>query len=487
MNHWLSTISRMHALAPEYRHTTWLFLKLLALIYFAAFASLVAQINGLVGPHGVLPYETRLADLYHQLGPEAFWRIPTLFWINAGDGALLAATLLGCFSAVLLLLGIKPRLNLILLFVVYLSLYHAGQLFLNFQWDYLLLETGFLAIFLVGGPTPLLIFLFHWLLFRLRFLSGISKVLSEDPSWANFSTLQYYFETQPLPHLGAWYAHQLPHWLLTTGTGFVFFAELIVPFFIFLGRRLRITAAVITIALQLMIIATSNHNFVNLLTILLCLFLLDDKIVDRILPARLRNKLDVAPATAPSPIKRGATVITALLIFAGSLPLIANVVFGIVSPTAMRVSNAIRPYGIGNIYHIFPTMQTERQELIIQGSMDGQHWENFEFKYKPQRLDKRPAFIVPHQPRLDWMVWFVPPQYGLQMFWFDQLMQRLAKGDKTVQSLFAKVPFQGAAPRYMRVLAYRYHFTTDEEFDLTGHYWKRELLGEFPNTPPRYP
>ncbi len=113
----------------------------------------------------------------------------------------------------------------------------AGQIFLNFQWDYLLLEAGFLAIFLVGNPIHLTILLFHWLLFRVRFLSGISKILSDDPAWRNWTTLNYYFETQPLPHIGGWVAHQLPEKVLQAGVGFAFFSELIVPFFIFLPRR----------------------------------------------------------------------------------------------------------------------------------------------------------------------------------------------------------------------------------------------------------
>ena len=109
-------------------------------------------------------------------------------------------------------------------------------------------------------------------------------------SWRDFSALKFYFETQPLPHVGAWYAHQLAPWLLKAGVGFTFFAELIVPFFIFLPRPLRVVAAGTTILAQLLIIATSNHNFINLLTILLCLFVLDDRIVARMLPARIRDR-----------------------------------------------------------------------------------------------------------------------------------------------------------------------------------------------------
>jgi len=148
--------------------------------------------------------------------------------------------------------------------------------FFNFQWDFLLLEAGFLAIFLPYG-SPFILFLLHWVLFRLRFLSGLSKLLSGDESWANFTALKYYFETQPLPHIGAWYAHQLPEWLLRAGVGWTFFVELLVPFLMFLPRQPRLFAAWTTIVMQVLILLTSNHNFFNLLTIVLCLLLFDDR------------------------------------------------------------------------------------------------------------------------------------------------------------------------------------------------------------------
>ena len=134
-----------------------------------------------------------------------------------------SVTILGCVFAVLLFLGRWQRGSLIALFILYLSLYHAGQTFLNFQWDTLLLECGFLAIFLVGGASNLLIFLFHFLLFRLRFMSGVSKLSSGDASWSNFTALNYYVETQPLPHVGSWYFQQLPEWMLRAGTGLLFY------------------------------------------------------------------------------------------------------------------------------------------------------------------------------------------------------------------------------------------------------------------------
>ncbi|MEJ2322282.1 MAG: lipase maturation factor family protein, partial [Gammaproteobacteria bacterium] len=242
---------------PDQQLTGWLFLKLLALIYFAAFFSLSVQINGLAGPGGILPFAELLQNAEQSLGtPSAWLRLPTLFWIDAGDTALQGATMLGMLFSMMLFFNWRPVLSLVLLFVLYLSLFHAGQIFLSFQWDFLLMETGLLAIFIVKGPSRLMIFMFHWLLFRLRFLSGASKLLSGDPSWSGMTALDYYFETQPLPHAGAWYAHQLPEWVLHAGVGVTFFAELVVPFFIFLPRRFRLFAAGFTIAIQLLIIAT---------------------------------------------------------------------------------------------------------------------------------------------------------------------------------------------------------------------------------------
>jgi hypothetical protein len=252
----------------QYQQVSWLFLRLLALVYLSAFLSLYVQIDGLAGPGGLLPFGHFLDHVQEQKGWLAYLRLPNIFWINSSTLMLESVALAGVFFSILLFLGRLERLSLVVLFAAYLSLFHAGQTFLNFQWDYLLLETGFLSIFLVGGPSRLVLFLFHWLLFRLRFLSGLSKLQSEDQSWSGLNALRYYFETQPLPHIGAWYAHQLPEWALRFGTGFTLFAELIVPFLMFLPRPFRIAAAFITIALQFVIIATSNHNFFNLLTIL---------------------------------------------------------------------------------------------------------------------------------------------------------------------------------------------------------------------------
>lgn len=480
---------------PDFQLTSWLFIKLLALIYFAAFLSLYSQITGLVGSDGILPFADLLDRAEQQLGSTAWWYLPNVFWINSSDLALQAATLLGCFFSILVLIGRSPRLSLLALFVLYLSLYHAGQIFLNFQWDYLLLETGFLSLFLLNGPNRLLILLFHWLLFRLRFLSGLSKLLSGDPSWAGLATLNSYFETQPLPHAGAWYAHQLPGWLLQSGTALVLFIELVVPFFIFLPRRFRLVAAFLTILIQLLIIATSNHNYINLLTILLCLFLLDDRIVRKLVPVFLqpRSLRDSGGSSgtgdqAPGVLSRLSLGVAATVIFTVSLASIYTMISRNPLPATLQpLAYIAHGFGVGNAYHVFPTMQTERHEIEVEGSHDGQEWQVYEFKYKPGVLNREPRFIVPHQPRLDWMIWFVPTRQPEVSLWFDSFMRRLWQGEKTVLDLLAHNPFAEKPPRYLRALVYRYHFTDWQERERTGNWWKRELMGEFPYVPPRSP
>jgi len=482
-------LKRLFIIEQDYNLTGWLFLRLLALIYAAAFLSLAVQIEGLVGPNGILPFSEQLSLQFNHFGAAAWFITPTIFWFNSSDVALFGVTMMGLLFSFSLLLGRFERISLIALFILYLSLFHAGQVFLNFQWDTLLLESGFLAIFLVGGVNRLSLLMFHWLLFRLRFESGLSKIISGDPSWSNLKTLNYYFETQPLPHFGSWYAHQLPQWLHTTGTGAVLVAELLVPFFIFLPRPFRIAAAVITIAIQLLIIATSNHNFVNLLTILLCLFLLDDQIVQRFIPTGIRKRVATGTGMLLSRSHRVVQGTVSFLILTVSLLIFLKMFIGVPLHSSLQQYVQLgNRYGIGHIYHIFPNMQTERHELQIEGSYDSVIWLPYQFNYKPQSLDERPMIHIPHDPRLDWMIWFVPPQSEMMLTWFNRFVAQLAKNEPKVTSLLRENPFEGKAPpQYIRVLVYRYRYTTWYERAESGNWWKREYLGQFPYLKPRNP
>ena len=481
------TASRRNLLlagAPEYRLVAWLFLRLLALIYLAAFASLSVQILALAGAQGILPIAEQLESLAEQWGPLRFLAYPSLFWVASGDWALLAAAYAGCTLSLLLLAGWRERPVLILLYSLYLSLYHAGQIFTNFQWDYLLLEAGFLSIFLPGG-SRLLVWLFRWLLFRLRFLSGISKLLSGDPGWSGLVALNTYFETQPLPHLGAWYAHQLPDWLLRLGTGATLVVEILVPFLMFFPRRWRFLAAWLTILWQVLIILTSNHNFFNLLTIALCLFLFDDQAVSLVLPKSWRDRGEASRLLPEHPGRRVAiaALAAALAIVPASLVSSAEMILrGREIPRLGTWTDWVDQYRIANRYHVFPKIETWRIQIQIEGSLNGREWRPYRFRFRPEDPAEAPAFVVPHQPRLDWMLWFVPMS-PLFMDWFERFLRRLLEGSPAVVGQLADAPFGDRAPRMLRVSLYRYRFSSPEERAQTGDWWRREYLGPFVHMP----
>src|SRR5438132_2138704 len=290
---------------PQFFVSRWLFLRLLGLVYLAAFISLWAQVGGLIGSHGILPGADYLTAVGQATGSERYYLVPTLCWLDSTDqfqGGLCAG---GAALAALLILGVAPVPVLLLLWAFYLSLTVAGQGFLSYQWDVLLLETGFLAVWFAppqlwprrGSETPparAILWLLRWLLFRLVFGSGVVKLLSGDESWRSLRALHYHYETQPLPVWTSWYMHQLPGWFQQLSVLFTFALELLVPLLIFGPRRCRHVACGGIVALQLLIAATGNYGFFNLLTLVLCLPLLEDDFF----PTRLRAML--APAAGPA-------------------------------------------------------------------------------------------------------------------------------------------------------------------------------------------
>jgi hypothetical protein len=466
---------------PGYRLVSVLFLRLLGLFYLIAFISLGSQVQGLVGSQGIIPIADLLSDFATRSGIERYFQIPTLFWLNAGDATLNLAVIVGCAAAVLILLQRWTRPALIAAYLLYLSFYHACQPFLHFQWDGLLLEAGFLAIFLTPN-SRLVILLFRWLLFKLRFMSGLAKLSYNDPAWSGLTALNSYFEVQPLPGPLAWYAHHLPEWLLRVGTAGTLVVELLVPFMMFLSRPWRFAAAWLTILWQVLIILTSNHNWFNFLTIALCLFLFDDRALQRVLPGGIWKRLDWPTLSTPRGgfLSRGALGVLAGLIMVVSTVQFWDLITHRGDPDTLvgKLVSYAETYRIANKYHVFPTMTTRRIELEIEGSLDGREWRPYHFRYKPQALDKQPQLVIPHQPRLDWQMWFVTlhPKY---MPWFESFLYALLDNSPTVTALLQDNPFPDEAPRYIRVLAWQYHFTDAAERATTGNWWRREPLGPF--------
>jgi predicted DCC family thiol-disulfide oxidoreductase YuxK len=285
-----------------YHVTSWLFLRLLGAIYLMAFASFGVQASGLIGSRGILPAGEFLGAVHESLGAAAYWNVPTLLWLNGSDASLRTVWIVGVGLSLLLLLGVNARTIRLVLFALYLSLDTAGQIFMSYQWDALLLEAGFLAVFL--GSEVVIVKLFRWLLCRLMFLSGAVKLLSRDPSWRHLTAFPVHYQTQPLPTSLAWHFYQLPGWFHPISVGFVFFVELVVPLFVLAPRRIRLFAGLAIAFLQLMIFLTGNYAFFNPLTIALCLFVLDDAALDHVLPKRLLARITSYTHSGGRPVWR---------------------------------------------------------------------------------------------------------------------------------------------------------------------------------------
>ena len=456
--------------------TQWLFLRALALVYALAFGSLAFQVTGLYGERGVLPITRFLESLARTDSALRFLAVPSVLWLGADDMTLVGLCFAGVvLSALLLLTGFArgkfERLILALLFVLYLSFASTGQEFLSFQWDSLLLETGFLAIFL--GRNRIVPWLFRWLVFRLFFLSGAVKLLSGDPTWRNFSALAFHWQTQPLPTVLAWYADKLPSGFQHFATAATLGIELAIPFLAFSPRRWRIAGACWLIGLEVLIAATGNYAFFNLLAIALCLFLFDDRALARFVPSQNRETLAERPSGRVLPWAVAAAVMILsvshlLETFRGRLP-------GPLS-AALRYT---APLQIVNTYGLFAVMTTQRNEIVLEGSPDGEHWIPYEFRYKPGDVTRAPRWVAPHQPRLDWQMWFAALDTYESNPWFTNLALRLLEGSPEAAGLLAYNPFPSQPPRYIRAMTYEYTFTSRQTRASTGAWWKREPRGQY--------
>jgi len=462
---------------PRFDLVAWLFLRAMGLIYLAAFVSFGAQALGLIGSHGILPLAAFTEGVRGQLGSASYWRLPMLFWLNQSDFAIQATCWAGAALSLLLTLDVLPRLSLFLLYALYLSLFYAGQTFMGFQWDVLLLESGFLAFFLSIATRPG-IWLLRLFLFRFMFLSGSVKLLSGDPTWANLSALSYYFQTEPLPTPLAWYAHHLPQRVLTASTAATFVIELGLPFLIFFPRRLRFVAAFGILLLQVLILLTGNYTFFNLLTMALCLVLFDDAALRKVLPRRVTAFVQhQVPDTRPGKIvSYGAGAFAVLIVFV-SVVQIHAVFGGRVSAPAMWLYDEISPLRIVNTYGLFAVMTTTRPEIIVEGSDDGVNWREYSFKYKPGDVMRRPPWNFPHQPRLDWQMWFAALGTASENPWFSLFLQRLLENSPDVTALLGVNPFPGKPPVYVRAVLYDYRYSSPQEAAATGAWWVRQPQG----------
>jgi predicted DCC family thiol-disulfide oxidoreductase YuxK len=503
---------------PTYFWARRWFLRVLGLVYLVAFVSLWVQVDGLVGSNGVSPVNQFLPAVRQQLGSDAYLLLPTLCWFDSSNVFLHFLCGGGVVLSLLLILGIAPALVLVVLFAFYLSLTVAGQVFLSFQWDVLLLEAGFLSIFLAPWrlwPRELIwrpgsaaqaraspvsragLFLLKFLLFKLLLMSGVVKLTSGDDSWgwlnhsfywSALTALDYHYWSQPLPTVFAWWADKTPEWFKHFSVAFCLAVEIIVPFFIWAPRRPRRIAAGLMIFLQVVIALTGNYCFFNLLTIALCLLLIDDAAIGttrRDIRAPINGAPDASPARTSRALPNQLCSYAAIVVIVVTLPINAWLIFSAFKPQSRppgwlaNFYEQLEAFRIVNGYGLFRVMTKDRCEIVIEGSTDGVDWMPYEFKWKPGDVKRAPGWCAPHQPRLDWQMWFAALESPEQNPWLVGLIVRLLEGSRDVTGLLARNPFPDKPPQYIRAMFYRYRFTDSEERRQTGAWWKRQELREY--------
>ena len=489
MSNWVETVT--HSETSTYCLSAWLFLRVLGFIYLAAFASLLVQIKGLAGQNGILPAAAFLKSRKHK-GRGRFFRHPTLCWMNASDGFLLFLCWCGAVMALMLVIDLAPLLILILLWALYLSLFKACRLFLSYQWDVLLLETGFLAIFLAPmeilprfppttAPPQAIVWVFWWLLFRLMFSSGVVKLRSGDKPWRNLTALCYHYQTQPLPTPPAWYLYQFPRSFHKISALVMFAIELGGPFLILLPPPFRYVAAGLFVTLMLLIQLTGNYCFFNLLGIALSVLLIDDRallsVLDHVLP---EGSLPGHFAPAPHLLVLFGSLVALLVLVLSVEPVSRLSRYAINWPKPLAaLLEFLAPFHLVSGYGLFAVMTIERPEIIIEGSDDGVQWLAYEFKWKPGDVRRGPRFVAPHQPRLDWQMWFAALGTYENNPWFLPFLIRLLEGSSPVLSLLKGNPFPEHPPRYVRAVMYDYRFSSRGHDKVSGTWWQRERRGVY--------
>ncbi len=442
------------------------FLRLLGAIFVVAFVSLAVQARVLWGARGLLP-----------ACPVPAGAGPTLFRWWCSDAALTGVAWAGIVPSLALVGLVAPRWSLLACWALYLSYVSVGQDFLSFQWDNLLLETGFFALFVAPGrldgrrappPHPIAVFLMQWLLVRLMVESGLAKLLTGDPTWRDLTAMATYYETAPLPTWVGWWMHQLPLAGHRATSALTFVVELGLPLAIWGARRLRRAAVAGMLGFQLFVVLTANYGFFNYLSAALALWALDD------------HDLGVREHVVPERSRWATAVLAAASIVLVPVSLVPFLPFFRVAPALVRV---VRPIDVAldrfrsvNAYHLFASMTLVRREPVFEGTADGTTWKAYELRYKPGDVDRAPPFVAPHQPRIDFQLWFLFLGHRGAPY-VETLVDRMLHDPDAVAPLFARNPFPDAPPEAVRIAVYRYRFSERATRAATGAWWTRELEG----------
>ncbi|MGE2816825.1 lipase maturation factor family protein [Mycobacterium heidelbergense] len=462
--------------APEYWLGRLVLERGAAALYLIAFLAAALQFRALIGEHGILPVPRFLAG-------QTFWRTPSIFHLRYSDrwfagvswfgAALSAAILAGAANLVPLWATMLMWLSL---WVLYLSIVNVGQTWYSFGWESLLLEAGFLAIFLGNdrvAPPILTLWMARLLLFRVEFGAGLIKMRG-DPCWRDLTCLYYHHETQPMPGPLSWFFHHLPRPLHRIEVAGNHFAQLVVPFGLFAPQPVASVAAAIVVVTQLWLVASGNFAWLNWVTIILAFSAIDDSSVAAVLP------MPAHPALSPMPQWFAAVVVacTAAVLFMTYWP-VRNML-----SSHQRMNMSFNPFHLVNTYGAFGSIGRVRREVVIEGTDEERLapntvWKEYEFKGKPGSVRRLPGQWAPYHLRLDWLMWFAAISPGYAHQWLTPLLQRLLRNDRATLRLLRRNPFPESAPRYVRAQLYQYRFTTWAELRRDRAWWHRTLIGGY--------
>jgi hypothetical protein len=507
----------------------WIFLRALGAIYFSAFFPLVFQIRGLIGPQGILPAGEYLKSVAEQVNYTRYWYVPSILWFSSGSHMPTGLCWAGMAAALLLVLNIWPRGMLAICFLCFLSFVSAAGDFSGYQSDGMLLEAGFLSLFLAPGgfrpgfgetrpPVRVALYLLLWEWFRIYFESGVAKIMGGDPEWRNFTAMDQYYQNGPLPTWIGWYVQHLPHWFHAGTAFFTLALELVLIWSAFLPRSFRIALFFVVTPWQIGIILTANYTFLNYLVLILAFPLLEDGFLLRFFSYQWKKPLlertlgpvidstaptfnqlsilatpsspstDEPPAKAASPRDLSVKIrhwlspmrvaIVAVLLVCIFYATTAQMIWMLTpAPLPTLPVALLDPFRIANRYGLFAVMTRGRYEIEFQGSNDGQTWTAYPFRHKPQELNKAPRIYAPYQPRLDWNLWFASLGEWRDNPIVLRTERRLLSNDPDVLTLFAANPFPQGPPRQVRAVLFQYWFTSMAEKREHGLWWRRELLG----------
>ncbi|MEU0814922.1 lipase maturation factor family protein [Streptomyces mirabilis] len=455
--------------APDYWLSRLVFQRALAVVYLVAFLGAALQFRALIGERGMLPVPRFLARV-------AFRDAPSVFHLRYSDRLFAAWAWAGCAVSVALIAGLDQRLPLwgamalwLMPWAMYLSIVNVGQTWYAFGWESLLLEVGFLAVFLGNdevAPPVVVLFLLRWVLFRVEFGAGLIKMRG-DSCWRKLTCLDYHHETQPMPGPLSWFFHHLPKPFHRAEVAANHFTQLVVPVLLFTPQPIATAAASLMVLTQLWLVLSGNFSWLNWTTIVLALSAIE-------FPT-------TPPHVAGPPLWYEIVV---LAVAAGLVALSYRPARNLISRRQV-MNRSFDPLHLVNTYGAFGSVSRVRHEVVVEGTADpvpreDSEWKEYEFKGKPGDPRHWPRQYAPYHLRLDWLMWFAALSPAYAASWFTGLVERLLENDRDTLRLLRRCPFPAdVPPRYVRARLYRYRYTTWHELRETGACWHRTYVREF--------